>query len=105
MHYPEPNRAGSHGTCGVGVVIVLSDRYVLLIVCSSAGDDAVGARVVLHGPRGVSRITRVGVDKAGFNRLLVPYQHPLLSPNHLSSSSPINMPRVDNTYVIPFEPV
>ena len=48
---------------------------------------------------------RVGVDKAGFNRLLVPYQHPLLSPNHLSSSPPISMPRVDNTYVIPFEPV
>ena len=47
----------------------------------------------------------MGVDKAGFNRLLVPYQHPLLSPNHLSSSLPINMPRVDNTYVIPFEPV
>ena len=64
-----------------------------------------GARVVLRGLRGVSRITWVGVDKAGFNRLLVPYQHPLLSPNHLSSSPPISMPRVDNTYVVPFEPV
>ena len=31
MHYPEPNRAGSHGTSGVGVVIVLRDRYVSLI--------------------------------------------------------------------------
>ena len=47
---------------------------------------------------------RVGVDKAGFNWLFVPYQHPLLSPNYLSSS-PINMPRVNNTYVIPFKPV
>ena len=47
----------------------------------------------------------MGVDKAGFNQLLVPYQHPLLSPNHLPSSPPIIMPRVDNTYVIPFEPV
>ena len=48
---------------------------------------------------------RVGVDKAGFNRLLVPYQHPLPSTNHLSSSPPIAMPRVNNTYVILFEPV
>ena len=63
-----------------------------------------GARGFFRGPRGVSRITRVGVDKAGFNRLLVPYQHPLLSTNHLSSFPPI-MPRVDNTYVIPFEPI
>ena len=103
MYYPEPNRAGSHGTSGVGVVIVLSDCYVSLIVCSSADDYAVGTRVVFHGPRGVSRITRVGVDKAGFNWLLVPYQHPLLSPNHLFSS--LNMPRPNNTYVVPFEPV
>ena len=105
MYYPEPNRAGSHGTSGVGVVIVLSDCYVSLIVCSSADNYAVGARVIFCGPRGVSHITQVGVDKAGFNQLLVPYQHPLLSPNHLFSSPPINMPRVDNTYVIPFEPV
>ena len=48
-----------------------------------AGRDAVGARGFFHGLKGVNRITRVGVDKAGFNRLLVPYQHPLLSPNHL----------------------
>ena len=82
----------------------LSDRYVSLITCCSADDDAMGAWVVLRGPRGVSCITWVGVDKAGFNRLLVPYQHPLLSANHLSSSPPI-MPRVDNTYVVPFEPV
>ena len=80
-------------------------RYVLLITYCSADDDAVGAQVVLHGPRGVSHIMRVGVDKAGFNRLLVPYQHPLLSANHLSSSLPISMPRTNNTYVVPFEPV
>ena len=48
---------------------------------------------------------RVGVDKAGFNRLLVPYQHPLLSVNHLSSFPLFNMPRVNDTYVVPFEPV
>ena len=80
-------------------------RYVSLITCCSADDDAAGARVVLRGLRGVSRITQVGVDKVGFNRLLVPYQHPLLSTNHLFSSPPIAMPRVNNTYVIPFEPV
>ena len=83
----------------------MSDRYVSLITCCSADDDAMGARVVLRGPRGVSRIMRVGVDKVGFNRLLVPYQHPLLSAYHPSSSPLINMPRVDNTYVVPFEPV
>ena len=88
----------------MGVIIALSDRYVSLITSCSAKDNAMGARVVLRGLRGVSRITWVGVDKVGFNWLLVPYQHPLLSPNHLSSSPPI-MPRVDNTYVIPFEPV
>ena len=57
---------------------------MLLITCCSAKDNAVGAWVVLCGPRGVSRITWVGVDKAGFNQLLVPYQHPLLSlfPTH-----------------------
>ena len=43
MYYPEPNRAGSHGTSGVGVVIVLRDRYVSLIVCCLADVDAVGA--------------------------------------------------------------
>ena len=80
-------------------------RYVSLITCCLAKDDAVGARVVLHGLRGVSRITRVGVDKVGFNWLLVPYQHPLLSPNHLSSSPHISMPRTNSTYVVPFNPV
>ena len=47
----------------------------------------------------------VGVDKAGFNRLLVPYQHPLPSANHLSSSPPIAMPQVSNTYTVPFDPI
>jgi hypothetical protein len=74
MYYPGPNRAGSHGTSGVGVVIVLSDRYVSLITCWLADDDAVGARLMLHGPRGVIRITREVIDKAGLNRLLDPYQ-------------------------------
>ena len=76
-----------------------------LITCCSADDDAVGAQMVLHGPRGVSRITQVGVDKVGFNQLLVPYQHPLPSTNHSSSSPPTNMPRTTNTYTVPFDPV
>jgi hypothetical protein len=71
MYYPEPSRAGSHGTSGVGVVIV---HYVSLITCRSADDDAVGARLTLCGPRGVIRITREVIDKAGLNRLLDPYQ-------------------------------
>ena len=102
MNYLELNRAGSHDTIRRG------SRYCLecsLFTCCSAKDDAVGARVVLRGPRGVSRIMWVGVDKAGFNWLLVPYQHPLLPTNHLSSSPPIVMPRVTNTFVVPFEPV
>ena len=66
MYYPEPNRAGSHGTSGVGVVIVLGGRYVLLIICCSAEEDAVGVWVFVRGPRGVSRITRCRVrEKAG----------------------------------------
>ena len=60
-----------------------------------------GARVVLHGPRGVSCITRVGVDKAGFNWLLVPYQHPLLS----SLSSHTTMPALPTSYIVPFDPL
>jgi hypothetical protein len=43
MYYLEPNRAGSHGTSGVGVIIVLGVCYVLLITCWSAGGDAEGA--------------------------------------------------------------
>ena len=80
-------------------------HYVSFITCCSAKDDAVGAQVVLHGPRGVSHIMRVGVDKAGFNRLLVHYQHPPPSTNHLSSSPPIVMPRVTNTYTVLFDPI
>ena len=101
MNYPELNRAGSHDTIRRGSCYCLD---VLLIICCSADDYAVGVRVVLCGPRGVSRITWVGVDKVGFNRLLVPYRHPFLSSNHLSSFYPI-MPQVNNTYVVPFEPV
>ena len=89
----------------MGVVIVLNDCDVSLITCCLADDDAVGAWVVFCGPRGVSRITQVGVDKAGFNRLLVPYQHPLLSTNHPSSSRSTIMPQVNNTYIVPFKPV
>jgi hypothetical protein len=74
MNYPELSRAGSHGTSGVGVIIVLCVRYVSLITCWSAEVDAVGARLTLCGPRGVIRITREVIDKAGLNRLLVPYQ-------------------------------
>jgi hypothetical protein len=55
-------------------LLFLSDRYVSLITCCSADVDAVGARVVVRGPRGVIRITREVIDKAGLNRLLDPYQ-------------------------------
>jgi hypothetical protein len=55
-------------------LLFLSVCYVSLITCWLAEDDAVGARLTLHGPRGVIRITREVIDKAGLNRLLVPYQ-------------------------------
>jgi hypothetical protein len=55
-------------------LLFLDDRYVSLITCCSADVDAVGARVVVRGPRGVIRITREVIDKAGLNRLLDPYQ-------------------------------
>jgi hypothetical protein len=55
-------------------LLFLSDRYVSLITCWSADVDAVGARFVVRGPRGVIRITREVIDKAGLNRLLDPYQ-------------------------------
>jgi hypothetical protein len=55
-------------------LLFLSDRYVSLITCWLADVDAVGARVVVRGPRGVIRITREVIDKAGLNRLLDPYQ-------------------------------
>jgi hypothetical protein len=61
MYYPELNRAGSHGTSDVGFIIVLCVRYVSLITCRSAEDDAVGARVTLRRPRGVIRFTRCWV--------------------------------------------
>jgi hypothetical protein len=74
MYYPEPNRAGSHGTSGVGVVIVLDVCYMSLITCWSAEDNAVGAWLTFRGPRGVICIMREVIDKAGLNRLLDPYQ-------------------------------
>jgi hypothetical protein len=55
-------------------LLFLSDRYVSLITCCSADVDAVSARVVARGLRGVIRITREVIDKAGLNRLLDPYQ-------------------------------
>jgi hypothetical protein len=55
-------------------LLFLSVHYVLLITCRSAKDDAVGARLMFRGPRGVIRITREVIDKAGLNRLLDPYQ-------------------------------
>jgi hypothetical protein len=55
-------------------LLFLNDRYVSLITCCSADVDAVGARVVVRGPRGVIRITREVIDKAGLNRLLDPHQ-------------------------------
>jgi hypothetical protein len=55
-------------------LLFLNDHYVSLITCCSADVDAVGARVVVRGPRGVIRITREVIDKAGLNRLLDPHQ-------------------------------
>jgi hypothetical protein len=55
-------------------LLFLNVRYVSLITCWSADDDAVGARLTLRRPRGVIRITWEVIDKAGLNRLLDPYQ-------------------------------
>jgi hypothetical protein len=55
-------------------LLFLGVHYVSLITCCSADVDAVGARVVVRGPRGVIRITREVIDKAGLNRLLDPHQ-------------------------------
>jgi hypothetical protein len=55
-------------------LLFLCDRYESLITCWSADDDAVGARLMLHRPRGVIRITQEVIDKVGLNRLLDPYQ-------------------------------
>jgi hypothetical protein len=59
-------------------------HYVSLITCCSAKDDAVGARVVLCGPRGVIHIIWRVIDKVGLNQLLVPHQSPF-SPLNQSS--------------------
>jgi hypothetical protein len=105
MNYPELSKAGSHGTSGVGVIIVLRVRYVLLITCCSAKVDAVGARLTLRGPRGVIRITQGVIDKAGLNRLLVPHQSPFFPLNQSSLLLSNTMPHIINTYIVPFEPV
>jgi hypothetical protein len=55
-------------------LLFLNGHYMSLITCCSADVDAVGARVVVRGPRGVIRITQEVIDKAGLNRLLDPYQ-------------------------------
>jgi hypothetical protein len=49
---------------------------VLLITCWSAKDNAMGTRLSFHGLRGVIRIMREVIDKAGLNRLLDPHQSP-----------------------------
>jgi hypothetical protein len=54
-------------------LLFLSVCYVSLITCWSAEEDAVGARLVLRGPRGVICITREVIDKAGLNQLLDPH--------------------------------
>jgi hypothetical protein len=68
------------------LLLFLSVCYVSLITCWSADVDAVGAWLTLCRPRGVIRITREVIDKAGLNRLLDPHQSLFLSPiNHHSS--------------------
>ena len=105
MNYLELNRAGSNDTIRPGSRYCLDVSLRVVNYVLFGQRQCRGAWMVLHRPRGVSRITRVGVDKVGFNRLLVPYQHPLPSTNHLSSPLTIAMPRVNNTYVVPFKPV
>jgi hypothetical protein len=56
------------------LLLFLSVCYVLLITCWLVDVNAMGAWLTLHGPRGVIRITREVIDKAGLNRLLDPYQ-------------------------------
>jgi hypothetical protein len=62
------------------LLLFLDVRYVSLITCCSAGDDAMGTRLTLRGPRGVIRITWEVIDKVGLNRLFDPHQSPFLSP-------------------------
>ena len=46
---------------------------------------------------------QVGVDKAGFNWLLVPYQHPLLSSSPLNTT--LTMPAIPTSNIVPFDPL
>jgi hypothetical protein len=105
MYYPELNRAGSHGTSGVGFVIVLSVRYMSLITCGLAEDDAVGTQLTLRRLRGVICIMREVIDKVGLNRLLVPHQSPFPFSIQSSLLFSTTMPRTANTYTVPFEPI
>jgi hypothetical protein len=71
MHYLEPNRAGSHG------IVRWYCRYCLLgvnylMVGTAELPWALGGRSA--GREGVICITQEVIDKAGLNRLLVPYQ-------------------------------
>jgi hypothetical protein len=82
MAFPDPCSCITRSRIGLDpmapvaweLLLFLCDRYVSLITCWSAKDNAMGAQLVLRGPRGVIRITREVIDKAGLNRLLVPYQ-------------------------------
>ena len=64
---------------GMGVVIVLRFHYVSLITCCSAKDDAVGARVVLCGLRGVLTATQrynQGFKRIKWGSAVAPYPDP-----------------------------
>jgi hypothetical protein len=86
-------------------LLFLNVHYVLLITCGLAEDDAVGAQLTLRRLRGVIRITREVIDKAGLNRLLVPHQSLFLFPIQSSFLSSTTMPRTANTYTVPFDPI
>jgi hypothetical protein len=71
MNYPEPNRAGSHG------IVRRCCRYCLLDVNYLMVGPAELPWVLGRcsaGQEGVIHIMQEVIDKAGLNRLLVPYQ-------------------------------
>jgi hypothetical protein len=76
---------------------------VSLITCFSAKDDAVGARMVLRGLRGVIRIMWGVIDKAGLNRLLDPHQSPFSPLNQ--SSLLLTLPCLDLPAPTPFHSI
>jgi hypothetical protein len=69
-----------------------------LITCWLADVDAMGTRLTLCRPRGVTRITREVIDKAGLNQLLVPHQSPF------PSSHPIITPLLNLLCLVPSTP-